>query len=1248
MGDGGGANWWQLGADAEPSCEWQELKTDEGLTYFYNIRTNETQWDRPPELMTAEHQAQSGDWVWLPDNVECFIPARVETRGYGGSKASLRTSDGRVVDVAENKLATYATLQWSSLQRIVPDLTLLDDMNPAMILHNLKQRFEKDQIYTNIGTILISINPYCRLPLYTPDVIDEYENRGLKEMPPHVYNIAHNALVGIKETIDNQSVIVSGESGAGKTEATKQVLSYIAAVSGSVGNIEEKILLANPILETFGNAKTLRNNNSSRFGKYIQVYLNKAGELCGSTTQNFLLEKVRVVQPAQGERNFHIFYQLTEACSANDRARFGLGRAADYFYTMQSNCTTVPGIDDATDYADMLGAMDAIGFAPAERDALLQCTAAILHLGNVVFQATGDKQCSIVNPDSLEWGARLLGVDAQALSRCMTRRTLKIRGQGDTAVLLSEDQAFDSRDALSKFIYAAMFDWIVGRINQAMSVQSGDRPRSIGILDIFGFEVFDLNSFEQLCINFTNERLQQFFNANTFKLEEELYTMEGIKFDHVAYIDNQPMVDLLTQKPLGIMNLLDEEVVVPQGSDAKFLGKISEHHASHPNFQKGGGNGQQFTIIHYAGKVVYDVAGFLEKNRDTLTPDAMALLNGSSLKFVADMFSQSENMSAKDRKVTLGKQFRNQLDTLMSTLHTTTPHYIRCVKPNDDKRPKTFVSRNCYEQLLFSGVFEAVQIRKKGFPFRQKHADFLNRYRVIFPDRSYASCEALLRDLNLPAANVRLGRTMVLYRSDEFKKLELQRSITVRKVEIVDELKQLIAQDPAKMPDDTARERYFERLSKAVRTASEFKLDAPVCLKAREMLLAFIESRMDDKTKALLEHGLASRDKCALQNAIAEADLHEYNTKLVRQCKKLLDRIVRIESEAEAALALLEEKHMSAVVNSAKEAGYWNETIDYYRQVLEQPPRERLKIQMKQAVATGNTARAIRLTIQMKNSIFADQADMFSMSKCGIVKTPDDWAGEKMLSLNRDKLRTEMLFWVDSDIHAPLTVLPDTASSTPKDTNKLALLAFRSLQAFMGDRKSDKAFQEGYSVVTLGHSRPDLRDEIYVQTIKQLTRNPDPESCRKGWQLLGGCLASFPPSTSFENFLEVWLRLNAQNKDYLGALHSICYNGAQPVACTEAQLGNVTVLLRERTEAYAEKLPTGPPSYDDLLQPFDLTVDELEFKRKTPAYQKPGSRNVSRVAETSTTPKPTLSTRATQQAQFQQKVVFVVPHALAL
>eukprot|EP00474_Spongospora_subterranea_P002201 CRZ02659.1 hypothetical protein [Spongospora subterranea] len=304
--------------------------------------------------------------------------------------------------------------------------------------------------------------------------------------------------------------------------------------------------------------------------------------------------------------------------------------------------------------------MKAIGMDDSEREALLQCVAAILHLGNVVFESTGDKQCQVSNPQSLEWAASLFGVDFERLTFVLTKRTLKIRGQGDTCVSLGEDQAFDARDALSKFIYAAMFDWIVSRVNQSMSVGPGEASkvtRSIGILDIFGFEVFEVNSFEQLCINFTNERLQQFFNANTFKLEEELYAAEGIAFEHVSFVDNQPMVDLLTQKPLGIMNLLDEEVVIPQGSDTKFLHKIVENHSSNVNFKTGPkSQADSFVIVHYAGPVVYDVTGFLEKNRDTLTPDALQLLNTSGLPFIAQMFSNSDNMTAKDRKQTLGKQ----------------------------------------------------------------------------------------------------------------------------------------------------------------------------------------------------------------------------------------------------------------------------------------------------------------------------------------------------------------------------------------------------------------------------------------------------------------------------------------------------------------------------------------------------------------------------------------------------------------
>eukprot|EP00475_Leptophrys_vorax_P042051 TRINITY_DN79370_c0_g1_i1.p1 TRINITY_DN79370_c0_g1~~TRINITY_DN79370_c0_g1_i1.p1 ORF type:complete len:1265 (-),score=404.92 TRINITY_DN79370_c0_g1_i1:50-3844(-) len=1182
--------WWEQ--DDEKSTEWQELKTPEGLTYYYNTRTGVTQWEVPDELRSTVDESKLGEWVWVPHPTDAYVAAKVLNKS--GKNLTVQTEAGEQMNP---KAGQTFPLQWTSLQRIVSDLTLLDDINAPLILHNLRKRFESDKIYTNLGTILISINPFYSLPLYGPSVIRDYQEKGLKDMPPHVYNIADNALKGILDGPNNQSIVVSGESGAGKTEATKQCLSYLASLAGSSTGVEQKILLSNPILESFGNSKTVRNNNSSRFGKYIEVYFDSAKEICGSRTTNFLLEKVRVIQQTSTERNFHIFYQLTKASTPEMRRAYLIGAPTDYYFTAESKCIDVDGISDEDDFYQMCEAMSSLNFSDQDQANLFQTVSAVLHIGNILFQETGDRKCRVIDENPVKSVAKLLKIKEDALKYALQKRTLKIKGQADTVVDLGADQAYESRNALAKFIYGNMFDWIVQKVNESMVPGARTRAeRTIGILDIFGFEIFEFNSFEQLCINFTNEKLQQFFNANTFKLEEQLYQSEGVDFKHVDFIDNQPMLDLIEgQRPIGLLRILDEQVVLPRGSDEGFLAQAFETFGTCPVFKASTKTATGFVICHYAGEVNYETMGFLEKNRDTLTEDALSLLGNSDFKFIQVLFPKVGEISSKERKKTLGSQFRTQLADLMTKLYATEPHYIRCIKPNEAKKPKLFTAKNVFEQLTYSGVFEAVKIRKTGFPFRQLHNDFLTRYGVIF-GKNYAGgkpgCQQLIGDLKLNPANVRMGKTMVLYRAEEYKSMELQRSIVVQKVELIDKIKELLKIDPTRLPNP---DEHYEKISKAVKRAKVFNISDPIIDRARNLIKSYVESRIDPETKALLEEAKANVNLQQLEFAVNQADERGYETNLCKECKKLLERVRRIEEEAQVANYSLEEKHMDVVLRAAEEVGYYTDVIGQFRTLLYNTPKtDLLKILIQRCVEIGDQSRAIRITIRMKDMIFEGQSAMFVMRNFGQLKSAEEWAGEKFLTLSRDKLRDSQITWTRDKIHSSLT------ASVPKERNKDAVILFTCILGFMGDEKKEDPDGDGERIVKGGFNIPELRDEIYTQITKQLTQNPSPESTNRGWILMGACIATFPPTDSMQNFLEVFLKTRAPSKNYIGALHNICYNGPRSTFINRSQFPYVAQILQERTDEYAEKLPEGLPRYADLEQPYEPYVDEADFQRVAP------------------------------------------------
>ena len=673
----------------------------------------------------------------------------------------------------------------------------MDEISEPMIQNNLRLRFQKHQIYTNIGTILISVNPFKRLPLYTPSVIDDYIHKGKRDMPPHVFNIAEAAFRHLMDDKSDQSILISGESGAGKTEATKQCLMFFAECAGSVTGVEQNILLSNPILEAFGNAKTLRNNNSSRFGKLISVLFDGRAKITGAGIINYLLEKSRVVYQLEGERSFHIFYQLIIGANADIKQRFAIWNAADYYYISQSGCSMIDGVDDQKEWDEMIEAMVKMGFSEDDQENIFRLVSSVLHLGNIDFQPSQKANlrtdtCEVTNPQCLDICSDLLQVAAGDLLTACTNRTMVVRGEAPTKIPLGHEAASDNRNSFAKKIYSHLFDWIVVKVNQGMAPPKGAvRTGQINVLDIFGFEIFEVNSFEQLCINFCNEKLQQHFNQHTFKLEEQLYRREQIKFDHVEFIDNQPVLDLIELKPKGILVALDEEIKVPRGSDTTFLNKINKHHAASPHFKEVRTSKSEFVVIHYAGEVLYDSYSFLEKNKDTLTQDLFDLISSSRSSFLKSLFPDI-NMSGSDRKVSLGFQFRKQLDELMKTLNQTEPHYIRCVKPNDDKLAGVFRGLMCLQQLRYAGVFEAVKIRQQGYPFRYTHEDFVKRYGFMRPEvaasnkgNHKACCGALLKSLKGDFTAVQIGNTKTLYRAGEHRQFELLRNLAVEKQSII-------------------------------------------------------------------------------------------------------------------------------------------------------------------------------------------------------------------------------------------------------------------------------------------------------------------------------------------------------------------------------------------------------------------------------------------------------------------------------
>uniref|UniRef100_A0A034W101 Myosin-IB n=2 Tax=Bactrocera dorsalis TaxID=27457 RepID=A0A034W101_BACDO len=667
----------------------------------------------------------------------------------------------------------------------VQDFVLLENIqSEEAFIGNLRKRFQENLIYTYIGQVLISVNPYKQLPIYSDNDIKEYRNKHFYEIPPHVFAVTDNAFRSLIEENKGQCVLISGESGSGKTEASKKVLQYIAACSGhqfTVESVKEKLLKSNPVLEAFGNAKTNRNINSSRFGKYMDIQFDFSGTPIGGHILNYLLEKSRVVNQNGGERNFHIFYQLLAGASEEQLKQLELTRSLDHYnYLSDGQNGAVKSIDDAGDFKVVQQAMTVIDFKQSEQNEIFNIIASVLHLGNVSF-TEAEGIAKVEKSATVTTIAKLLNVDQKELHAALTNRTIDARGDVVTSPL-NRDLAIYARDALAKAIYDRLFTWLVQRLN--ISLQAKDLRGAInnvmGILDIYGFEIFKKNSFEQFCINFCNEKLQQLFIELTLKSEQDEYRREGIEWVSVEYFDNKVICNLIEEKYKGIISILDEECLRPgEPTDITFLAKLTDKLSKHPHYicheksstqvQKTMGR-DEFRLVHYAGDVTYNVNGFLDKNNDLLFRDLKETMSKSDNEIIRSCFPATEYKNKK-RPDTAITQFRNSLNNLMEILMCKEPSYIRCIKPNDQQLPGIFDDELVLHQVKYLGLMENLRVRRAGFAYRRTYETFLNRYKSLskttwpnFKGSAKEGVRILANDLHYGTDDYRLGETKIFIR----------------------------------------------------------------------------------------------------------------------------------------------------------------------------------------------------------------------------------------------------------------------------------------------------------------------------------------------------------------------------------------------------------------------------------------------------------------------------------------------------
>ncbi|XP_041093514.1 myosin-1-like [Polyodon spathula] len=755
---------------------------------------------RKPERERIEAQSKPFDAktaCYVADAKEMYLKGVLQSKE--GGKATVKTLDGQTITVKEDQVYPMNPPKYDKIE----DMAMMTHLSEPTVLYNLKERYAAWMIYTYSGLFCVTVNPYKWLPVYDQSVVVAYRGKKRMEAPPHIFSVSDNAYQFMLTDHENQSILITGESGAGKTVNTKRVIQYFATIAvagdkkkeqvpGKIqGTLEDQIISANPLLEAFGNAKTVRNDNSSRFGKFIRIHFGATGKLASADIETYLLEKSRVTFQLSAERSYHIFYQIMTNHKP-ELIEMLLITTNPYDYPMISQGQiTVASIDDKEELDATDSAIDILGFTTEQKMGIYKLTGAVMHYGNMKFkQKQREEQAEPDGTEVADKVSYLLGLNSADLLKALCFPRVKV---GNEYVTKGQTvpQVNNAVGALAKSVYEKLFLWMVVLINQMLDTKQA-RQFYIGVLDIAGFEIFDYNSLEQLCINFTNEKLQQFFNHHMFVLEQEEYKKEGILWEFIDFgMDLAACIELI-EKPMGIFSILEEECMFPKASDTSFKNKLYDQHLGKSNaFQKPkpvkGKPEASFSLMHYAGTVDYSVNGWLEKNKDPLNDTVVGLYQKSSMKLLAHLYAafpagSSEEAAAakgggKKKKggsfQTVSALFRENLNKLMTNLRSTHPHFVRCLIPNESKTPGLMENFLVIHQLRCNGVLEGIRICRKGFPSRILYGDFKQRYKVLnasvipegqFMDNKKAS-EKLLASIDVNHEEYKFGHTKVFFKA---------------------------------------------------------------------------------------------------------------------------------------------------------------------------------------------------------------------------------------------------------------------------------------------------------------------------------------------------------------------------------------------------------------------------------------------------------------------------------------------------
>ncbi|XP_055868462.1 myosin-VIIa-like isoform X2 [Biomphalaria glabrata] len=1043
-------------------------------------------------------QAIKGDHIWLEvdKKSEFSVPIGATVIGTDSGQIQLLDDDGREHWVDGGQV--FRPMHVTSVDG-VQDMISLGDFSEAGILRNLFIRYKDNQIYTYTGSILISVNPYQDLPIYSQEQVERYKAKKIGELPPHIFAIADNAYGSMHKSNQDQCIIISGESGSGKSECTKFILQYLASVSGQQSSIEQQILQAYPILEAFGNAKTIQNDNSSRFGKYIDIHFDERGVIECAKIEQYLLEKSRIVSQRKGERNYHIFYGMLAGLTAEGKAMFEVQDSENFEYLLQGERIECEGREDEKDFDEFRSAMKVLMFDDEDMVNILKILSALLHIGNVrfnEFELDNIEASEIEDVTGINITASFLEVDPQALIDALTTKTIFAKDESVTYTM-KKMQAMDVRDAFAKGIYGRLFIWIVNKINAVLYKPQYHKKKSIKVLDIFSFENFDKNSFEQLCINYAIESLQQFFVTHVFKLEQAEYNNEGINWKNIEFVDNQGVLDLIADKPMNILALMDEESKFPKGTDESMLNKLHFYHSNNQYYLKPkAAVTQTFGLKHFAGLVVYDPDGFLEKNRDTFSSDLVQLIQTSKSKFLKTLFaSDITETDARKKAATLATQFKKSLEQLMATLNVCHPYFVRCIKPNDVKRPQVFDRALCCKQLRYLGMMETIRIRRAGYPIRHRYNEFVTRYRMLVKGLAPASmgdsktmagkiCSALLNN-----ADFRLGKTKLFLKVAQDSYLEqLRENILSEKMSII----QLASKTWL------CRKRYLKMKQGFTRLQAVYR--SKILSTRYRKIFQWIINLQSFCRGYLLRKTLKRKEFCSLQTQ----ELYQ---------QRSVDLTDSSGGQTHDSPNVVEHK-TSAQEISKEDLKTSNSFAGFAAKYF-------------QDNATSSfTTKALRKSLLQLDDVVDQIASLavwtvilqFMLNRQESEDEEDKKNYRCVMSRLHTTLEKKLNYQDLEKIVSDTTNEEQAGSSTSVAEDLSVLMTLSKLNCFLADPPLSD-LERVHFVVGLGILRPHLRDEIYCQLCKQLTNNDNNDAVSRGWTLLSLCAISFPPSQKLFPYL---------------------------------------------------------------------------------------------------------------------------------